>query len=92
MLRKILCDYEFVYQGKTYKEYGLYLGDTTVPNQAKRKDFTAQIICYTLKLTEEELGKMIRVRYWDIDRSKLELAGFVFVRLDIYFYPSLNKK
>ena len=92
MLRKVLCDFEFVYQGRSYKEYGLYLGDTSVPNLAKRKDYTCQIVCQTFKMTEEELGKRIRVHYWDIDRNKLALAGFIFVKLDIYFFPPLSKK
>lgn len=92
MLRKILCDFEFIYQGKTYKEYGLYLGDTTIPHVAQKKDFTTQIICQTLKMTEEELGKIIKVPYWDIDRMKLEQAGFIFTKINIYFFPSLNKK
>lgn len=91
MLRKILCDFEFVYQGRSYKEYGLYLGDTTIPHVAKKRDFTPEIVCQTLKLTKEELGKMIRVHYWDINRAKLELSGFIFVKLEIYFFPPLNK-
>ena len=91
MLRKILCDFEFVFRGKCYKGYGLYLGDTTIPKVAKKKDMTPQIICQTFKISEEELGKLIRVHYWDLDRAKLEKAGFVFIKIDINFYPPLSK-
>lgn len=91
MLRKILCDFEIVYQGKTYKEYGIYLGDTSVPRTAKQKDYTPQIVCYALKVSGEELGKMVKSHYWDINKDKLEKAGFVFAKIDLSFYPPLNK-
>lgn len=92
MLRKILIDFEFVFQGKVYKEYGAYLGDTAVPRVAKTKDYTPQIVCYALKMSGEELGKTIRCAYWDINKNKLELAGFAFVRIEMNFFPPLDKK
>lgn len=91
MLRKILIDYEFVLNGKTYKEYGVYLGDTAIPKAAKQKDFTPQIACYALKVTGEELGKMLKAHYWDINKAKLEKYGFVFVKTNISFYPPLSR-
>ncbi len=91
MLRKILIDYEIIYQGKIYKEYGVYLGDTSVPKAAKQKDFTPQIVCYALKINGEELGKIVKAHYWDINKDKLEKNGFVFNRIDLNFYPPLNK-
>ena len=91
MLRKILIDFEFVFQGKVYKEYSVYLGDTTIPKAAKTKDFTPQIACYALKMSGEELGKMIKTPYWDINKNKLELAGFAVIRIQMNFFPPLSK-
>lgn len=91
MLRKILCDYEFSFRGRTYKEFGLYLGDTTIPHATIRKDMTPQIASRALKLSEEELGNLIKVHYWDLDRNKLEEAGFVFIRIEITFSPPLSQ-
>ena len=91
MLRKILIDYEMIYQGKIYKEYGVYLGDTAIPKAAKQKDFTPQIVCYALKVTGEELGKMVKTHYWDINKAKLEKSGFVFVKINMTFYPPLSR-
>ena len=92
MLRKVLCNYEFIFRGRRYKEKGLYLGDTMLPALTLKKDFTPQIVSYALKLSEEEIGSLIRVHYWDLDRNKLELAGFAFIKIELDFYPPLNKK
>lgn len=86
MLRKILCNYEFTYQGKNYKDYGLYLGDTGQKHLAG-KDFSGQIVCSALKMTEEELANELRCKYWDISRSKLEAQGFKFLHEELYLYP-----
>lgn len=92
MLRKILCDYEFSFRGRTYKDKAVYLGDTMVPALAKKKDFTPQIVCYALKLSQEEIANLIKVHYWDLDKTKFEQAGFVFIKLKLDFYPPLDKK
>ena len=91
MLRKILCDFEFIYLGRIYKSFGFYLGDTTLPHIAKSKDVTPQIVCQSFKIPIEELGRILKIHYWDIDRNKLEQAGFKFVKVQIKFYPSLSK-
>ena len=91
MLRKILCDFEFVYMGRIYKSFGFYLGDTTIPHIAKTKDVTPQIVCQSFKIPIEELGRIIKVRYWDIDKNKLEQAGFKFVKVQLKFFPPLSK-
>ena len=90
MLRKILCDFEFIYAGRIYKAYSFYLGDTTLPNVAKTKDVTPQIVCQSFKISIEELGKNLKVHYWDIDRHKLEQAGFQFVKIQLKFFPPLS--
>ena len=87
MLRKILCNYEFIYQGIPYKGCGLYLGDTANHKTVQYKDFSTQIVCLVLKPTEEELGRMCQCQYWDINRGRLESIGILFRMLEIYFYP-----
>lgn len=91
MLRKILCNYEFFYRGAVYKSQALYLGDTNVPRAALQRDYSLQVVSLALKITEEELARMLNSKYWDISRQKLADAGFLFKQLDIYFYPSLDK-
>ncbi|MBQ4493813.1 MAG: hypothetical protein II972_04370 [Elusimicrobiaceae bacterium] len=91
MLRKILCDFEFIYRGRIYKAFGFYLGDTTLPQTFKTKDVTPQIVCQSFKIGIEELGKILKVHYWDIDRNKLELAGFKFVKIQLKFFPPLSR-
>lgn len=91
MLRKILCDFEFIYLGRIYKSFGFYLGDTTLPHIAKNKDVTPQIVCQSFKIPIEELGRILKIHYWDIDRNKLEQAGFKFVKVQIKFYPPLSR-
>ena len=91
MLRKMLCDFEFIYAGRIYKAFGFYIGDTTVPHIAKTKDITPQIVCQSFKISIEELGKILRVHYWDIDKHKLELAGFKFVKIQLKFFPPLSQ-
>ncbi len=92
MLRKILCDYEFFFRGRWYKDHAVYLGDTMAPALALKKDYTTQIVCYALKLSEEEIGGIIKVHYWDLDRVKFEKAGFVFTKIHLDFYPPLSQK
>lgn len=92
MLRKILCNYEFFFRGRRYKEKALYLGDTLLPSSVRKKDFTPQIVSYALKLSQEEIGNLIKVHYWDLDRAKLEKAGFAFVKIELEFYPPIDKK
>ena len=92
MLRKILCDYEFIFRGRGYKSYDLYLGDTTVPYIVLKRDLTPQIVSSALKLSIEELGNLIKVHYWDLDRPKLEHAGFIFIKIEINFSPPLSQK
>lgn len=58
----------------------------------KKKDFTPQIVCYALKLSQEEIANLIKVHYWDLDKTKFEQAGFVFIKLKLDFYPPLDKK
>ncbi len=91
MLRKVLCDFEFIYRGRIYKAFGFYLGDTTLPQQTRTKDMTPQIVCKAFKISIEELGKMLKIHYWDIDRNKLELAGFKFVKISLKFFPPLSR-
>ena len=91
MLRKILCDFEFIYRGRIYKAFSFYLGDTTLPKSFKTKDITPQIVCQSFKISIEELGKILQVHYWDIDRNKLELAGFKFVKIQLKFFPPLSR-
>lgn len=91
MLRKILCDFEFIYMGRIYKSFGFYLGDTTLPQIAKTKDITPQIVCQSFKIPIEELGKILKVHYWDIDKNKLEQAGFKFVKVQMKFFPPLSR-
>ena len=92
MLRKILCDYEFFFRGRWYRERAVYLGDTMVPAIAQKKDYTSQIVCYALKLSEEDIASLIRVHYWDLDKNKLEKAGFIFTKIKLDFFPPLSKK
>lgn len=87
MLKKILCNYEFIYNGHSFKAFGAYLGDTTNPKVAKQKDYSADVICQALKVGKEELAQMINTKYWDITRAKIEAAGITFRTLEIYFYP-----
>lgn len=87
MLKKILCNYEFVFNGRTLKGSDLYLGDTNNTKLAKQKDYSSQIVCLALKINNEELAKMLNTKYWDINLSKLEAYGMKFVMLEIYFYP-----
>ncbi len=91
MLRKILCDFEFIYKGKIYKAFNFYLGDTNRPQAAKTKDYTPQIVCKSFKIGTEELGKILKVHYWDIDKNKLERAGFKFIKIHIKFSPPLTQ-
>ena len=91
MLRKILCDFEFIYRGRIYKAFSFYLGDTSRPQTAKNKDVTPQIVCKSFKISLEELGKKLKVHYWDIDRNKLEHAGFKFIKIHIKFSPPLSQ-
>lgn len=87
MLRKILANFEFVFMGKTFKGFDLYLGDTTNTKVAKQKDYSCDIVCLTLKITNEELARMLNTKYWDINISKLEAAGIRFNFLEIHFFP-----
>ena len=91
MLRKILCDFEFIYRGRIYKAFSFYLGDTTLPKSFKTKDITPQIVCQSFKISIEALGKILQVHYWDIDRNKLELAGFKFIKIQLKFFPPLSR-
>jgi len=86
MLRKILCDYEFNYDCRTYKGYGLYLGETNLP-KLPSKDFICDLVCTVLKMTPEELGLKAHCKYWDINRLRLENIGFRFTQMEIYLYP-----
>ncbi len=87
MLKKILCNYEFVYNGHAFKGYDFYLGDTNNTKVAKQKDYSSDIVCVALKINNEELAKMLNTKYWDITLAKLEAFGIKFNLLDIYFYP-----
>lgn len=87
MLKKILCNYEFIYNGHSFKSFGTYLGDTNNPKVAKQKDYSGDIICLALKISNEALAKMLNTKYWDINQSKIEAAGIHFRTLEIYFYP-----
>lgn len=87
MLRKVLCNYEFIYEGITHKAYGEYLGDTSNVNSAKTKDYSSEVACKALKMGTEELAKMLNMKYWDISKFKLEQSGFKFVQIEIFFYP-----
>ena len=86
-LKKILCNFEFNYQGSRYMDHGFYLGDTANPKAASSKDYTPAIVCQSLKVTSEQLATLLKCKYWDITRDKLAKAGITFSRLDIYFYP-----
>ena len=87
MLRKILANYEFVFMGKTFKAFDLYLGDTANPKVAKQKDYSCDVVCLALKITNEELARMLNTKYWDINSGKLEAAGIHFNMLEIHFFP-----
>jgi len=89
MLRKILCNYEFTYYGITYKGTDLYLGDTVNYRVAKHKDYASQVVSLVLRRSKEELSKITKSKYWDITQVKLELAGFMFRKLEIHFYPKI---
>ena len=86
-LKKILCNFEFTYLGIRYMAYAFYLGDTASPKSIVGKDYTPNIVCQTLKISNEQLANMLKCKYWDITRDKLAKAGIVFTKLDIYFYP-----
>ena len=86
-LKKILCNFEFSYLGIRYMASGFYLGDTAAPKAVIGRDYTATIVCQTLRITNEELANFLKCKYWDITREKLEKAGIIFNKLDIYFYP-----
>ncbi len=88
MLKKILCNYEFICNGQTFRSFGAYLGDTANTKVAKQKDYSSDIVCLALKITKEELARMINTKYWDITKAKIEAAGITFRNLDIYFYPA----
>lgn len=45
-----------------------------------------------MKLSQEEIANLIKVHYWDLDKTKFEQAGFVFIKLKLDFYPPLDKK
>jgi hypothetical protein len=90
MLRKVLCNYEFLFNGTPYKGYGLYLEDTANPKVCKYKDYSAQIVSLVLKRTPEELGKMVQCKYWDISRAKLEAGGIKIRTMEIFFYPAVK--
>lgn len=87
-MKKILCNYEFNYQGSRYMSNGFYLGDTANPKAATNKDYTPFIVCQSLKITNEQLGLLLKCKYWDISRDRLAKAGITFTKLDIYFYPN----
>lgn len=87
MLRKILANYEFVFMGKTFKAFDLYLGDTANPKVAKQKDYSCEVVCLALKITNEELARMLNTKYWDVNSAKLEAAGIHFNMLEIHFFP-----
>ena len=90
-LKKILCNFEFNYLGIRYVACGFYLGDTGNPRVVQGKDYTPVIVCQTLKISDEQLANMLKCKYWDITREKLEQAGITFTRLEIYFYPPKEK-
>ena len=48
-------------------------------------------MCKSFKISLEELGKKLKVHYWDIDRNKLEHAGFKFIKIHIKFSPPLSQ-
>ena len=87
MLRKILANYEFVFMGKTFKAFDLYLGDTANTKVAKQRDYSCEVVCLALKITNEELARMLNTKYWDVNASKLEAAGIHFNMLEIHFFP-----
>ncbi|MDR0953072.1 MAG: hypothetical protein LBM71_02630 [Elusimicrobiota bacterium] len=92
MLRKILCNFEFTTpDGRIFKAYDFYLGDTAEPKTVRHKDFTPEIVCQSLKMSEEALAKRLNTSYWDINRDKLEQNGFTFRLLEIFFYPDPKK-
>ena len=86
-LKKILCNYEFNYQGIRYMACGFYLGDTANPKTVAGKDYTPAIVCQSLKITSEQLANFLKCKYWDINKDKLAKAVITFSKLDIYFYP-----
>lgn len=86
-LKKVLCNFEFTYLGARHVSCGFYLGDTANPKAVKGKDYTPIIVCQSLKISAEQLANMLKCKYWDINRDKLEKAGIIFSRLEIYFYP-----
>lgn len=87
MLRKILINYEFSYQGITYKSFGAYVGDTGNMLSVKNKDYSAEIVCLAMKISNEELATMLHTHYWDINQPKLIANGFRFRYVEVEFYP-----